>query len=437
MATEARLRWNEDEWMAVIGETLPMIASGVHKVDALWKAQRNALHKSRHRDRVGLTKLCTPSNGGFEAAVARFKALPSAERAALSPAPPPPAPPAAPKPATRGAPAGAEMVRWTSRERAVMAAGVALLKQEPGHGELPLYDLYIKAQDMVLPTDRRRNPKSIKQSHYADRGLLLRQHNEALDNGWQFPDTKNPFGLPTSSEVVIAPAPAPPSEDLPKLGASAMNEAVILFGNTMMAALEKLLMTRDAQMAQQVTQTVAEQAARISAEQTAVLSERIGRSVQELLQVQVGHIAAEVSKGLRAVLIEELGGGPSTAPAAPSAAPQASTPPPPASSAATGRAGLRVDVIGTMAPEWMQRIRDAAGEGDEIRFVDFGSARDFAPHRGRHLIVMAQGRMPRVLQKKCEAAGVTPISVRDAAGHVLRAVEDLKASAAAKAVTLQ
>jgi len=443
MATESRLRWDEPEWMNVIGATLPLIAKGLSKVDALDKAQRKVLPRVRYRDRVSLGKLCTPSNGGFDAAVARFKALPAAERATYSPAPPPP-PAASPKAVPPKAELEVGNVRWTSRERALMAAGVELLRREPGYTELLLQHLYIKAQPMILPADRQRAEGGIKQSAYA--GQLQRAHEDGLACGWQFPETKDPFRLGTTARPVVAPAPvepapepaAPPAVVAPESAPSEIAAAVAAFGASMMDGLARLLTARDASLSQQLSAqtsqhlTTQAQALHSVVEQITTLPDRIGPLVAELLQTQVARVAEEVTQRVRAMLLEELGG-----PSTPS--PPATSPPAPTQAANGSRERvLRIDVLGTVAPDWMARIREAISEADELRFVDFDSAREFAPHRGRHLILMQQGKIPRVLQQKLEATGVKPLVVRDAGGHVLRAVQDLKSGAATSvSATLQ
>jgi hypothetical protein len=351
-----------------------------------------------------------PSSGVFERALARFKALPFDERAALLPEPP------KPKPAAMRDP-DAGIVRWTTRERALMAAGVDLLRKEDGFGDVPLADLYIKAQGMILPADRQRSEAAIRHTTYGKNASLQRHHDEGIADAWKFPDTANPFRLPPA-EIATAPAPAPaPAPAAPEAAPADMPGAVVLFGHTMMSALDALLRVRDAQMAQDVARSIAEQ--------TATLSERIGPLVQSLLQVQVDHIAAEVTGRVREMLLEQLGGPSTGLPTAASA--EAPTEP------ATPPRGpvLRIDVIGHVEPEWKQRIRDATGHGDEVHFIDRELAGDFSPHRGRHLVVMQYGRLPRTLTKKLEATGVKAVMVRNAAGHVLRAVQDLKARAAA------
>jgi hypothetical protein len=412
MVKEARLRWSETEWLSVVANALPLIESGMHRVSAMLKAQRMVLDKARHRDEKALAQSFAPSVATFEKAVAAFKSLSAADRAALVKQPP------APRTAAAAPEADAPrkgLVKWTARERAIMAAAVQQLKQEEGHGGMKLHDLYIKAQRMVLPADRLRGEGGIKGASYS--GLLKRDHDEGIAAAWQFPETKDPYRLhPLAAVAAPAPAPAPtPTEaatdELVKLGANPMNAAVILFGSTMMTALEDLLKARDAQQAEAMAQRLAESAA--------AQHERIGQVVQDLLQVQVGYIAAEVSKGLRAVLLEELG-APSAKPApAPAPASVASAPPP----------GLRIDVLGTIDVEWRKRIKDATTGNDELRFYDFSEAGDFAPHRGRHLIVTQEGKLPRALQKKIETTGIKPVYVRAAGGHVLRAVQDLKGGA--------
>lgn len=429
MATESRLRWDESEWMNVIGATLPLIAKGSSKVDALDKAQRKVLPRVRYRDRVSLGKLCTPSNGGFDAAVARFKALPAAERATYSPAPPPAASPKAVPPKAE---LEAGNVRWTSRERALMAADVELLRREPGYTELLLQHLYIKAQPMILPADRQRAEGGIKQSAYA--GQLQRAHEDGLANGWQYPETQDPFRLGTTATPAAAPAPVDPVPEppapLPESEPSEIAAAVAAFGASMMDGLARLLTARDASLSQQMSEqasqhmTTQAQALQSVVEQVTTLPDRIGPLVAELLQTQVARVAEEVTQRVRAMLLEELGG-----PSTPSP-PATSSPAPTQAANGPRERVLRIDVLGTVAPDWMARIREAISEADELRFIDFDSAREFAPHRGRHLILMQQGKIPRVLQQKLEATGVKPLVVRDAGGHVLRAVQDLKSGAA-------
>jgi len=418
------LRWTGEEWMAVLAIALPLIDGGTQKIDALLKAQYEALPKPRRRTREGMLKVTAPSSAAYATAVERFGALTPKQRAALLPTSDAPAGEPA-QSTTKTPPPDSAGARWTGRERALMAAGVNLLRKEPGHESLPLHTLYIKAQGMILPADRQRSEAGIKQAGYSKERLLQKQHDEGVQDAWKYPETSNPFRAAPAPEVVSAAAAAPVEVPAAVAPASTLGDAAVLFGTTMMTALDALLKTRDTQLAQ----TVTEQVARLTAEQTESLVERMGQTVQDLLQVQITHIASQVTQGLRTVLLDVVG-GPATTPATPPAAEVPPTPPAAQTNGATAPKGLRVDVLGTMPSEWMQRIRDAASPNDEVRFVDFGSANIFAPHRGRHLIVMAQGKMPRALQKKCEAAGVTPISVRDGGGHVLRVLQDLKGGAA-------
>jgi hypothetical protein len=425
-----KIRWTEAEWLVLVANALPLIASGMPRVAAVQKAQKTMLDKSRHRAPKPIGQAFAPSNGSWDRAVTAFRKLDVAERGALLgkdaqqrvPAPPP-----KPKAQDFMPASDAGLVRWTARERAHMAAAVNLLRKEPEHAGLSLAELYIKAQRMTLPADRQRSEAGIKQAMYAKGSILRRQHDEGVQAGWQWPETKDPFrsgaaaptAAPASTEAPAAPAPAASAPAA--LQDPGIASAASAFGTTMMQALETLLAARDQQVMLQLTDRLAAA--------TSTLQERTGLMVQELLQVQIGHIATEVGKSLRDVLLAELGQGPAPAPAPASAAPAPSSPangthaPPPAAP------GLRIDIIGTMDPEWVQRIRDAA-PGDEVRIFDFAAGRDYAPHRGRHLIVMQQGKLPRSLQAKLTTSGAKPVFVRDAAGHVLRAVQDIKGSAA-------
>ncbi len=407
--TMGRIRWSEHEWNAVVANALPHMDLGVPRLLAMQKAQRAViLDKARHKAPSAIGKSSTPSGGMFDAARERVSAMSPADRAAL----------------LVGAQANLEAestaapgARWTARERALMASAVQLLRSERAMQGMSLAELYIRAQRMTLPADRQRSESGIKQGSYA--GLLARQHAEGLQSAWQYPETKDPLrGRPAAppaeprqtAAAAYGVSPAPVSESTRMAGD---------FVTATLSALERLLVARDAQMAEQMSKRQAASTDGL----LAALPERIGPMVQELLQVQIGHIAAAVTDGFRRVLLEELG-GPGSAPA-PAPAP-ASVDVAPTNGSAPASRGLRVDVLGTMDPEWVQRIRDATDEGDDLRFYPFDAAAEFAPHRGRTLLLMQQGKLPRVLQKKLEATGVQPVLVRDAGGHVLRAVQELK-----------
>lgn len=430
----ARIFWSESEWNAVVANATSLMVGGMPRLAAMEEAQRLVIDKPRHRKATTLAQAFAPSNGAFDRAHYRLLDMSPAERAALVVDKRKHAPAVSAKPPATEAKATEGGIRWTTRERAVMAAAVSQVKADPAFDGATLAQLYIAAQRLALPADRQRREYGIRQA--ATSGLLLRQHEEGVRDGWKYPDAKDPLRRAELAAEVTPPAPpaAPAAVAAPAIvdaGAPPLSDlagAVALFGSSMMSALERLLVARD--------EHVAGQMARRLAESTASLHERIGPMVQELLQVQVSHITHEVTERFRAVLHEELGGGaPAPAIAAP-AAPVQAPPPTPPQAASIDRLeapGLRIDVLGTIEAEWMQRIRDIVGAGDEVRFFAFEAAREFAPHRGRHLIVMQQGKLPRVLQRKLEATGVAPVLVRDAAGHVLRAVQELKGAA----VTLQ
>ena len=432
----ARLQWSKAEWMMVVANALPLMNRGMPRSAAVDKAQRLMLDKSRHRSIKAIGQSFAPSNGSWDRFHLAFHKLgPEAQARLVGKASGQAAPPAPPAP-----PAGTEeeasgWVRWTARERAIMAAAVEHLRGEPGN-ENPrmLAQLYIKAQRMVLPADRQRSPDGIKQSMNPKKGFILRQqHDAGLRDAWQFPETQSPFRAPPPAEA-LAPPPAPaaaaaappapspaPSEPAPapEPFSWSASSAAVLFGTVVTQAMEQLLQARDAHVMHQLTQRLLQA--------SDGLHERTGLMVQELLKVQVGVIAAEVASAMRAVLIAELGApAPVASPAPPAAAAQAPAPAPAPLGNGAHTPGLRIDILGTMDAGWAQRIRQATSDADELRIFDFAQAKDYAPHRGRHLIVMQQGKLPRGLQAKLEASGTEPLFVRDAAGQVLRAVQDLK-----------
>jgi hypothetical protein len=197
-----------------------------------------------------------------------------------------------------------------------------------------------------------------------------------------------------------------------------MKAAVMSYGSTMMRALDELLAVRDAHLAAQMSQNLAEAAA--------AQYERVGQTMQDLLRVQLDVITQRVGESLRAVLLDELGGSskapaPAPAPATNGHAVVHAAPPP-----APAVRGMKLDIIGAIDDEWRKRIREAVTDADELRFIQPEHAGDFSPHTGHTVIWMQQGKLPRVLQKKLETIKLKPMLVRNAAGHVLRAIEDLK-----------
>lgn len=108
------------------------------------------------------------------------------------------------------------------------------------------------------------------------------------------------------------------------------------------------------------------------------------------------------------------------APTAAGAAPAA----PPSEPAHDERRVLKVDVVGLNNGTQEQQVRAAFNGNTDLRFFDPDTQAGYAPHRGRHCIMLTH-RVPHALKAKIKAARVDPIYVRPTVGHVVHAIEEL------------
>jgi len=84
-------------------------------------------------------------------------------------------------------------------------------------------------------------------------------------------------------------------------------------------------------------------------------------------------------------------------------------------------------VVGLINGSMEQEVRGAFNGMTDLRFFDPDSKNTYAPHRGRHCVIVAE-RIPHTLKHKIKAAGVEPIYVKRTPGHVIHAIEELHRS---------
>jgi hypothetical protein len=107
-------------------------------------------------------------------------------------------------------------------------------------------------------------------------------------------------------------------------------------------------------------------------------------------------------------------------------APPAAPEPQPEHEAEADRVRLvKVDVVGLNHGGMEQQVRSAINGGADLRFFDPDIKNGYAPHRGRHCILVI-GRIPHSIKEKAKSAGVEPIYVKSTPGHVIHAIEELQ-----------
>lgn len=156
---------------------------------------------------------------------------------------------------------------------------------------------------------------------------------------------------------------------------------------------------------------------------------RLAENASRMAAEVAGMVEAGMRKAVANMLAHELGGPvkanevTSVAPPAP-AAPRWHNPVPPSTDRPEQ---LKVDVVGFEIGSQESLVQSAfAGEVD-LRFIHPDKMSAFAPHRGRHVVMMI-GRVPHSLAEKFKAAKVEPIIVRRTPGHVIHAIEELQRS---------
>lgn len=461
--SEGFIRWHGDEWLALAVNMQLRLDKGESNLVALSTAMRKVLPKDRHQHDEYLHKLMQPK--WFAKSVAprlaeaaalspeernKLLVLTPAQRFALEN-------PDAPKPERAKstgknkrvpdnerllAPAGIDKgrvynngTRWTTLEKAKL---VRMVEYFQSHGvKSALSRLVIEAQELVMPADRRHNIKGIQAS--VSTGQLERVIAEGKQNLWlldgiPFDPPKPPRGEPEAAEtaqesqetaqneaITAEPVQTPPEPTRAPLPGgtlrSEMSFAAQAFGNTVMQALDTLLGHH--------TQMV-----------LASIEARLNASAASHAAEVAAMVEAGMRKAVASMLAHELGGpvAPAVTAPAPAAPLSTKTPPPaphhhhnPVPPSADRAEQLKVDVVG-FEDGAQEKLVNSAFTGEvDLRFIHPDKMSSFAPHRGRHVVMMI-GRVPHALSEKFRASKVTPIIVRRTPGHVIHAIEELQRS---------
>ncbi len=398
------IRWTPDEWLKVAVCALPHLDKGMTMgIPLLKKAQWAALHSSRRREDDALRKLAWKGAAQTRKYIEQARALTPEQRAEIAP-PPEPRKPAAPrgkidegrdysKPGTN--------VKWTTLEKARVARQVEAFKALGD--KRVLGRLIIEAQELVIEPDRRRPVNSIRQGGtYNDRMI-----EEGHANAWLLDelDEQKKAEAEDAIELVTArsaESAAAPAAALPTPAASgAFSDSARAFGDTVMAAFDRLL----------------------TAHTESILREVYGK-FSAMASTTSAQIAAQIEQGMRATvhrIVEAELGGPITTPSEAAALPGKPTE---LEEAAPRAQVLKLDVVGLKDGQVQQQVRAAFNGNTDLRFVDPDTKNGYAPHRGRHCIMLTQ-RVPHMLKHKIKAAGIEPIYVRPTAGHIIHAIEAL------------
>jgi hypothetical protein len=446
------IRWTHAEWLKVAVNMLPRLDRGESNLVALANAMRKVVAKNRWQSDQFIAHTCQPkrAQGLLKSWLDKARALPEAERNALLVLTPaqrfalenPDAPKPEPKPRKSQAKPDTERLiaragsdkgrvykggaKWTTREWALIAR---MVKWFQTHGvTLALSRLVIEAQELVLDADRRRSLPGIQAS--IGNGRLERAIAVGMQNAYLVTDVPfnppHPPGSEPAEEAAQAPETAQieaispqsvqtqPEAPTRPLAAGTLREdmsaAAQAFGNTVMQALDTLLGHHTQLVLSSMEARLAESSARMAAEVASMVQNGMRRAVADMLAHELGGAVSEAPQP-----------GGITAPAPP-IPPKHHNPVPPS---ANRPEQLKVDVVGFEIGEQQTTVEKAfAGEVD-LRFIHPDKINVFAPHRGRHVVMMV-GRVPHSLGDKFRAAKVEPIYVKRTPGHVIHAIEELQ-----------
>jgi hypothetical protein len=438
---QGRIRWSPSEWQRVAAYAVPHIDKGVPINRAIEKAQRSALPPARRRDEDAIRRIV------WQAPTRRFieeaRALSPEKRAEIAPPPPPrKAPSTRPKLDEGRDYSGAGRIRWTTLEKARIARQV---NQWKAAGDTRAVSrLIIEAQELVIERDRRRSIVSI-QSCSAPGGLNEQMLAEGTANEWLLTDPQaaaaiqapattaapattttntaapattaapaepSPIAAPQGAEAAHAPTPLPHTPN-------ALSDAARAFGEVVMGALDNLLAVHTETLMREVYARMsaamsaqAEATSRQIAEQTAAMVERgMRETVHRIVEVELGGpVASPPPVTADAPAQQQAAAVPVQVPTPEPEPPRAKV--------------IKVDVVGLNNGSMEQEVRKALNGHADLRFVNPDTGNGYAPHRGRHCIMITQ-RVPHALKHKIKAAGVEPIYVKSTTGHVIQAIEEL------------
>lgn len=443
---ESYIRWTHDEWLRVAANMLPRLEKGETNLVALANSMRKVIAKDRQQSDKFIAYTCQPkrAEGLLKRWLDAARALPDEKRNALLVLTPAQRfaleNPDAPKPQRKSPPPRRRLDegrvyknhnKWTTLEKAKLARMVHYFKD---HGVAsPLSRLFIEAQELVLPADRRHSIASIQVGQKRLPSILA----EGERNLWLLKDvpfdpphppgaTEQQDAAPQATETAqieanaAEPVQTPPEPAPAPLPAGTLRDdmtaAAQAFGNTVMQALDTLLGRH--------TQLV-----------LASMETRLAESSSRMAAEVAGMVEAGMRKAVSNMLAHELGGPVAhavTAPAPPAPPADGKTPPPapnmhhnPVPPSPDRPEQLKVDVVG-FEDGAQEKLVNSAFTGEvDLRFIHPDKMSSFSPHRNRHVVMMI-GRVPHALSEKFRASKVQPIIVRRTPGHVIHAIEELQ-----------
>ena len=465
---QAGSNWSSAEWLKVAAMAYGLIEQGQKHRDAVIASQMAVLPRSRWREPAKLAHATAPSMTTWPKYLQMAAALSPAEREAvlLAEAPPPVGtppdepPPAAPVPMVelvvkkkpkktykprakayglgdkRSNTEDGHLVRWTTGEWARIArAAKWVSEQSPG---LALPKQVNEAQVWTLEPDRLRPYSSIVQSYHTRKNgqrVLVQKLAAGLERGWTI--NHIPFNPPgsepakveaekTQEPEVLAPPPVEvgqsPEADIlttaaPAAGgalpSSSLTDAAKVFGITMMQALDTLLVSHSQHLLGEVNQRISSMATDMGAQVAAMIEGAMRKTVHSMVEQELG--------------------GPISPPAAPANEP---APAPRITGTLTIQGEeprhrrVKIDVVGLPHNGLVQQVNDAIDlDAVDVRYIEPDQKNSYAPHRGRHVILLVD-RIPHTLRHKITAAGIKPIFVpRATVHHITHAIEELQRSA--------
>lgn len=436
------IRWTPDEYLRVAVNALPYLTPG-DDFEALRKGMRLALHRSRWRPDPELRSMAGQAHRliAFHEAMKKAEKLSEREREKyrsvnieLPVVDEPPFDPAStrsvfgPKPkgqTTKDEKVYTGDIRWNDREKALLARRV-LYWQQQGN-KRPLSRLYIEAQEIELPPERRRSRGGLYQANGANAapslsdylaqgkahlGLIVGVPFDPARAAYEEPAAPAPAPAPVEPEPVAAPPPPPEPPQAPEPVQattpptpvrSSIAEAAKAFGDTVMGALERLLTAHEAALMSQV-------------------QERLDGIALSLAGTIAAQLRGAVASTVQRTIEQELGG--------PVAAPVEAPPPPPPEPEPEQASKVRppgIDVIGLPHTGQQQIVKDHCNGHVDLRFIHKGARTSWHYEPHNRMVVLINERVPHKVSNKIKTSGVRVALARPTAESVIKAVESLTA----------
>lgn len=442
-AVPFHIRWMPAEWAKVGAALVDFLDAGMGRHEALQHAQRRALPPERWRDDDSL-KASARTAGRvaqtYDGYVAKARKLSPAKRMELLPlktqahSDVPPAVEQKPKGVRRSVTdegrdytrAPGSLIKWTEREKLLLGRRVLYWRNTMSDTR-PTARLFIEAQEIELPRDRRRPLDSL----YACWKNLEVDLKMVKAKVWQL-DKVMPFDPNRTSWGQVDQATTPPTAETPAEAPQTAQAAPVSHGGTSAPAAPQWTTTPAAQAFSAEFTAAVDKLMR--AQQQTILEQvnaRLGAVGESMAKLIAVFVTNELKNLVHGVIETELG-GPVAAPAGSAAGAlerdettrtvvvqQAPAAPP--------KPRVKIDVVGFNLGADETRVAQALnGSGGlvELHFVNSDKWKTYSPHNGRY-VVMMQARIPHALSNKLRASKVEPIYTKPTVGHVVTAINGI------------